>query len=201
MMNYSQKDRVTQPLYDHREFDVLPKRWNFFQHPIGVPGADGNARTREDTGMYLSGSLPMGNEFYATGIGVYFVPSIAAGWGTNRAANIADTLTVLGEGVLTFMVANRRYLEVSPLALLTPNFPMYWARDDDRLEALLEISGEMSGEGVPPVKKSAPFEVVPIYIQAQQSFGVEICFKNQRRLNSVGKLGVILYGQLIRDST
>src|SRR5271167_3707040 len=130
-------DEIYQPMYDTCAFQNTPDLIRFFQRPMGTPGGDLQPLGPEDTSQYLAGVLPLPNQFYLTGLGVYYVPDYLGDAGTSRAMNITDTLAILGQGCLRLQIQNRRYLEVSPLAMVTPNFPMYWAREDSRLEKLL----------------------------------------------------------------
>jgi hypothetical protein len=198
--NYNYVEETYQPMYDTALIPNLPERQEFFQRPIGTPGDELSPRGTEDTSFYRSGMLPENNQFYLTGVGVYFVPNITACPST-REMDIRDTLTVLGQGCLRLQIANRRYLEVAPLAVLTPNFPMYWGREDARLEKLWQGSGELSGDAVPQrVKRDEGFAIVPLLIESRQWFSVEITFKYRQKLFSTGKLGVILYGRLLRSA-
>jgi hypothetical protein len=195
------RDQIWQPLYDVTKFDTLPQSRTFFEKPQGMIGADLLTKNREDTNVYVSNQLLQGNEFYLTSIGVYFVPNCERDAGTSRAMDIMDTLTVLSMGSFELRVANRIYLDIAPLAALPPPFPMYWAHDDARLEKMLYGDVTAAGDGV-PVRKldDEAFKIKPLYIPAQQYFGAFVRFKKSVKLNSLGKLGVILYGYLIREA-
>jgi len=192
-------DTVYQPLYDSRTFQEVPQRATFFEVPQGMPDGELGVKTQEDTAMYVPSQMVQGNDFYMTGVGVYFVPNYKGEAGTSRAMDIADVLGVLGGGAFMFQIKNRRYLEIAPLAALQPSFPMYWAREDERLERMFKADISASGDGVPQ-KKPDGFALVPLYIPSGVYFRAEITFKNRRKLNSAGKLGVILYGYLIRHA-
>ena len=164
--------------------------------PIGVSQRD-KVKTYEDTSMYIPGSFPLGNEFYVIGLGVYFVPNVENYESLTRENNIDDVLKVLGMGYCSFQVGDRKYCGVAPLAMAVPPFPMYWARDDEKLDELLRKGGSVEGAGV---IKQRGFEIVPTCIQANQSFVVTIQMVESFKLHAPGKLGVVLDGYLMRSS-
>jgi hypothetical protein len=193
---FGDTDAIYQPQYDSTRIDGGPFLRQFNCVPCGQfdDGGGKIPKTYEDTNIVNPNQLPFGNSFYATGIGVFFVPNIDRDHQSSRRTEIDDTLYVLGHGYLEFRVANRRYLGLAPLAAIPPPFPMYWARDDAALFKLMTAS-KADGPGVKTVK---PFEMVPIYIQEMQPFYIEIRINNVFKLNHVGKLAVMLDGYLLR---
>jgi hypothetical protein len=194
------EDQITQPLFDSTLIDGGPYDHRFFCTPLGqrdVWHREGQAKIAEDTNMYAAAQLVAGNSMYVTQIGVYFVPN-SKGRFSSWKADAEDTLKVLGCGMLTFEVMDRRYLQLAPLAALPPGFPMYWAHDEAALSKLL-VPTVIEGEKVDKFPDAPHFKITPIYIASQQSFSVRVHTEERFTLNSRGKLGVILYGQLIRE--
>lgn len=220
------RDVVSQPLYDSVILKSGDQRLTLFCKPVGLLDHTADekiheSKTHEETNMYLAGVLPAGNDFYLTSVGVFFVPNIAgaraAEW--NRETEIEDTLTVLGRGHLEFYIGNRVYFRCSPLAALRPHFPMYWGRDDKQLLELFssppeEVAGPKDEDkeffdpltaeaqrmaGMTPYGSDEGFKLIPLHIAALQGFGVRVEFPKRFRLHNPGKLGVLLYGRMMRD--
>jgi hypothetical protein len=186
-------ENVWQPQYSHTVIgpEVEGEYW-FFQRPVGQGGA-----TFEDTDMYLAGMMPKGNRFIVTSVGAYVVPDWPKQRGRVR-RDIRDTLKVLSRGMVELRVGNRTYLRMAPVAALPPDFPMYWAADDGRLKRLLSAPPvEATGEAVKRVKHG--HEIVPIMIDGYQAFSVAITFHKRFTLDAPARLGVILYGHVLRD--
>lgn len=176
-------DVVYQPLFDSVHIATAPFNVKLFAAPIGQ-----NDKGYEQTNMCLSGILPLGNDFYMTGVGVYFIPD-------NIRFGRVDVLTVLGHGFFELRIGSRRYLEMAPFAALPPPFPMYWAYDEPTLKKKLS---KAKGEGVKLTEQG--FAITPLYIQSLQWFGVTLRTDNYYKLSAPGTLGVILDGFLIRQS-
>jgi len=192
-------DEIYQPLFDSVRIKTGPINHQFFANPVGqCAGQPPHVNTHEDTNMYLAGQLPMGQQFYCTGVGVYFVPNVD---GLKRTArdDISETLFILGLGYLQFRVQNRVYLGMAPLGSMPPPFPMYWAYDEPKLKKLLSPSKAI-GDGYIAYKPGGGFQIVPIYIDGGQSFGVRVQIDNFFELSHWGKLGVMLDGRLIRQA-
>jgi hypothetical protein len=186
-------EQIYQPLYDSTIIEGGPFRHEFHCCPIGQRN-----KTCEDTNMVIGNMLPLRNYFYMTGIGIYVVPDINGDLkNANRREQMTDMLYMLGHGYARLVVGMRKYLELAPLAAAPPQFPMYWARDDKTLEKLFE-SGPKKAVG-PGVKVQKPFEMVPLFINSQQWFAVDISMDNHFKLNSPCKLAVMLDGYLIRN--
>jgi hypothetical protein len=186
-------EKTYQPLYDSMIVEGGPFHHEFLGIPIGQ-----NNKSFEDSNVYISHMLPLGQSFYMTGVGIFVVPDINGDpRNQNNREQISDTLYMLGHGYACLRVGNRKYLELAPLAAAPPPFPMYWARDDAALRKLFELNpAKIIGPGV---KTSKPFEIMPLYIESQQYFSLEISMDNCFKLNSPCKLAVMLDGYLIRD--
>jgi hypothetical protein len=187
-------DEAVWPIYSHQYFTGDEHDLPFFQTPVGQGKTD-----EEDTNMWLAGNLPEGNRYFLKSLGVYFVPD----WpqGRDRKKGIEDVLRVLSRGCVTMRIQNREYLRVGPIAALPPGFPMYWAANDERLGQLLKAGHTVAaGE---KIKRLEPprhgFDLIPFYIASTQFFEVRIRFNKPIKLNNPGRLGVILYGHIIRD--
>lgn len=185
------QDAVWWPLYDFQRLDCTRERFDFFQLPIGV-GLD--PRTERETNMYLAGCLPHGNSFLATGIRTYFVPDVELHRGRYR-QDMQDIKRVLLGGTLRFVIQNRIYSQGAPLARFPSCFPTFSTVDDATFRKLLRKRLLMRAQ------KQSYYEIVPVFIQPQQHFRVEIYFEAHERakLNAMGQLGVILDGRLLRD--
>lgn len=186
------QDAVWWPLYDFQRIERTRDRFDFFQVPIGGVGME--PRTERDTNMYMAGHLPHGNAFLATGIRVYFVPDADEHRGRYK-QDMQDIKRVLLGGTLRFVVQNRLYTNGAPLARFPSCFPTFSTVDDATFRRLLRK------RLLARVQKRAYYEIVPVYLQALQHFRVEVTFekREQAKLNSVGQLGVILDGRLLRD--
>lgn len=200
-----QQDEIYQPLYDSIIYPAAGLlQINFFSLPIGqgvtsAPGAAG-AKTEADTNMTNSGLLPKGNAFYCTGIELKLIPGSVPG-NTGVIATVGqnwnDVNAVARAGWLRFRIQNRDYNLDGPLGIYPPL---------DRL----------AGNGVPSSVVTAatmiqidyasfagaPYNIVPVLIESNQGFGVQINFPALVPLPSTvaGVLKCRLRGRFIRDA-
>jgi hypothetical protein len=201
-------DVVWSPLYDYQR--VTPDEMRnvfqreFFICPIGERCPTGlypSPRTREDTNLYHSGALPLGNDFYTIAIKVFIVP----GWdraGAWSKEDECDFDTLSSSGHLELRVQNRIWAAVAPLAAMPTGFitpsrlmkPKRLSEPHSFLTPFLEILKEVK-ECVPKIH-----EITPVYIQSQKYFCVRVDFFQSLTIESDALLGVILDGYLIRNA-
>jgi hypothetical protein len=200
-------DIVWSPLYDYQRVKIdetLDFHREFFQFPIGLACPTGlrgdEARTLEETNLYHPGTLPRGNEFYATAIKVWIVPGWdRAGSWTKEDERDFDTLT--SQGHLELRVQNRIWAQFAPLASMPAGFvtpsrllkPRLSPDQENFLTPFLEILKEVK-ECVPKIQ-----EITPVYIQSQMGFSVHVSFAQALKIESDALMGVILDGYLVRN--
>jgi hypothetical protein len=180
-------EQICQPLYDHIEIPadgIAHHSYHFFQRAVGL-----DKKTFEDTNMFLCGQMPQGNKFLLTSIGVYYAPRH-----DNEREGIRDTRRILSRGYLELRLVSQTFLRLGPLAHFKPNFPMYWALDDETLDALFKKPTNPDAESI-----FKGFELVPLLITAYSNFSITITFDDEFEQYGPGRLGVILFGDLYRD--
>jgi hypothetical protein len=219
-----QNDVIWAPLYD---FQAYPSAGSlsltFFSTPIGqgttsAPNGGTGAKTRADTNLTVQGQLTKGNEFYATGLETLFYPGvnnststpfgINPGRGSVALANVGqfvnDIWQVGNSGLVTLQVGtDRNYVQDGPLMMFPPVTRLALAAaisntfdsDSTATAVVEEISYAVwSGE---------PYTLVPLYIESNQSFTLQITWPAVIATNSqqIGRIGERLRGYLIRQAT
>lgn len=199
------QDAIYGPLYDAAAYALGGQlQLNFFATPIGqgatsAPGATG-AKTEADTNMTNAGLLPAGNRFYCTGLEFEFFP------GSNIADTdvlastgffVKDVYAVMKSAWVRFRIQNRDYVLDGPLI----NFPPCgrlagWAAVSSVVDAtdMIEIDYATAA--------GAPYSIVPVFIQSNQAFSVQVNWPAAVALPSgiAGRIFCRLRGQLIRDA-
>jgi len=201
-------DAIYAPLYDYQTYLAAGQlQLNFFSLPIGqgttsAPGATGT-KTEADTNMQNAGLLPQGNRFFLTGLEVLFYPGNPIGAGALADAqagrNWTDMYNVMKSGWLRLRIQNRDYILDGPLQVFPPI---------QRLEGVGSVTSTLTAGASTlaqidyPTVAGIPYNIVPIYIQSNQFFGVQMNWPALVPLPSTvaGRIGVRLRGQLIRDA-
>jgi len=195
-------EQLASALYDYHAIDAVKERHDFFHMPQGYhDSALGRCRTRLDTSMHIASCLPMGNTFLCTGIRVLFVPDAVRHRHRMR-KDRQDAGRVLLGGELRLVIANRDYVTQGPLARFPACLPKTWMGELAYLSAEDEEPHWrlLYDPALPRIAAMAYHSLVPLLIQSQQYFRVEINHE-AGPLNAPGKLGVILDGRLMREGS
>lgn len=184
-------------LYDRQVYPANAG-WNltFFERPVGV-----NGKTFADTNMLLHSALPVGNRFLACVVEIIFLPAAHL----DKAQRLADVNAVARSGVVEFKIQNRLFMRTAPLAAC-PASP-YWhqeVKDDNDLTVrnMLRASlSEQFRESDYGAFGGRPFDMVPVYINAAQSFAVTVSELAPLPSGQDGTLWCRIRGKLIRDAS
>lgn len=199
------EDEIYSPLYDSATYAALGQlQLNFFQVPIGAgatsaPGAAG-AKTEADTNMTNNGLLPKGNRFYCTGLEFSFIPGSVPG-NTGALAttgqNVNDVNAVARSGWVRFRIQNRDYVLDGPIGVFPPM---------NRLAVSSTPASVVTATTIVQTDYAAlagvPYNIVPVFIESNQSFSVQINWPALVPLPSTvaGRIWCRLRGRLIRDA-
>lgn len=199
------QDEIYSPLYDSIAYPAAGLlQANFFSLPIGqgttsAPGATG-AKTEADTNLTNAGLLPKGNRFYCTGVELNFIPGSLPG-NTGALAttgqNVNDVNALARAGWLRFRIQNRDYILDGPLGLFPPmNRLAVASTPASVVTATTIVQTDYAAFG------GAPYNIVPVYIESNQSFAIQLNFPALVPLPSTvaGRLFCRLRGRLIRDA-
>jgi len=203
------QDEIYAPLYDSIVYPAAgAQQLTFFALPIGqgvtsAPGAAG-AKTENDTNLTNAGLLPLGNRFYCTGIELQFFPGVNPGTGPTADALFIgqfwnDVYAVAKAGWLRFRIQNRDYTLDGPLM----NFPPV-----TRLAGVASATSTLTAGAATldqiqyATLAGMPYNLVPVFIESNQSFVVTVNFGAAVALPSTvaGRMFVRLRGRLIRDA-
>lgn len=195
----STEEAVDQPLYHYQSYGTAgATSFTFFQTAQGS-ATNGIA----DTNMPQAGSLSAGQKFAVMSIGVHFIgspPQVFNAAVTTSQLN--DAKGVLeGIGSLSFNVLNKNYLNIAPLSALPAGEGTYvGGASYQRTQASAAdgngyIAYATNGLPVP----SARYQLrVPIPIPAQTTFSVTVNFPTAITVGTASRLGITLWGVLIR---
>lgn len=200
-----QQDEIYNPLYDSVSYPAAGAlQLNFFQQPIGsgttsAPGATGT-KTEADTNMTNNGLLPKGNAFYCTGLELNFLPGSVPG-NTGALAttgqNWNDVNAIAKAGWVRFRIQNRDYVLDGPIGVFPPL---------NRLAGNGTPSSVVTATTIVQIDYAAlagaPYNIVPVWIESNQSFSVQVNFPALVPLPSTvaGRIFCRLRGRLIRDA-
>lgn len=207
-----QEDVIWNPLYDYQAYtgNAGHTQLTFFSIPIGqgttsAPGASGT-KNLADTNLVTAGSLPANNEFYCTGIELFFMPGVQVGRGAVALADVGeyvDDLWVISKaGWLNFKIQDRSYVKDGPLGLfpettrmgLSASLGVTFDSDEQGTETVEEVAyAALSGE---------PYAITPVYIVANQAFQVQLNWSAAQVLptGQNARIGCRLNGYLIRNA-
>jgi len=202
-------DVIWQPAYDYQTYPTagaLAFNWFTLLRGTGTTSAFGGAgaRTNQDTNMQLSGQFGAGNQMLVLGIEVEFWPGSVPGLQTAAQPTDAqtsqqpdDVYSVLRNGILSFSVQNRPYLEDGPLIKFpTQTYLTGFAAVTNGANATASIQiAYASGCG-------ASYNIVPVLLRENQAFQTSITFPAVIATPSGvdGRMGVRLNGKLIRNA-
>jgi hypothetical protein len=203
----SRQDEIWSPLYDSAAYvSASTVTLNFFSQQIGqgttsAPGATG-VKTEADTNLNSSGTLPLGNRFYCTGLEVVMYPGVSPGRGgvaDATAGNFVNDVYVLGKsGVLRFRIQNRDYIFDTPLQIFPPTSGLQGFAG---LSTNLTTGAATYSEVAYARWGGMPYNIVPVYIESTQGFTCQMTWPAAITLPSATnpRLQVRLRGRLIRD--
>jgi hypothetical protein len=202
------QDEIYAPLYDSIVYPAAgSNQLTFFALPIGqgvtsAPGGAG-AKTENDTNLTNAGLLPLGNRFYCTGIEIIFQPGNNPGFGATADAQLGrfwnDVYAFAKGGWLRFRIQNRDYILDGPLL----NFPAV-----TRLAGVGAVTSTLTAGAATAAEidyaslAGMPYNLVPVFIESNQSFTVQMNWIAPITLPSTvaGRVFCRLRGRLIRDA-
>lgn len=216
--NMPTSDVIWNPFYD---FIAYPSAggtvFSFYSLPLGqgvssTPGAGAVGKLISDTNLGVGNQLMKGNAFFMVASESEFFP------GVNNAAlplslqpgkvNTPATATTIGQfvndiwtvgmgGVKTLTVGtDRKYIQDGPLKNFPPTARL-------ALQAALATGSTGGVEISYAVWSGRPYSVVPIYIDTNQQFNMQVAFAAAMPTPSttIGRLGDRMDGYLIRQAT
>ena len=201
------QDAIYAPLYDSVAYAAAGQlQLTFFALPIGqgttsAPGATG-AKTEADTNLTNAGLLPKGNRFYCTGLEFTFLPGSNPGRGpladgANTGLNWNDVYAVGKSGWVRFRIQNRDYIVDGPLI----NFPPVTRVAGAVAVATNLTSGAATMDEIEYASFAGmPYNIVPVFIEANQAFTVQVNWPAVVAVTTGARLFVRLRGRLIRDA-
>lgn len=199
------QDVVYWPLYDALAWASAGQSLlSYYANPQGAgttsaPGASG-AKTSSDTNMQLAGQLPLGNDFFFTGLEFDFFPGVnpeQVGGADEVNGFINDTYTAMKSGLVTYTVQNRNYIQDGPLV----NFPA-----SARLAVAAAIGGTTTAgtQSISDIAYAAavgdPYEITPVYVQATQGFQMQVTWPALVTLSATARMFCRQRGYLIRNA-
>ena len=198
------QDQIYSPLYDSGNYTSgTTTSIAFFSVPRGqgtttAPGATGT-KTYADTNLQLAGQLALGNRFYATGIEFQIFPGVDPGrTGTTTAdgAFVNDIYRLSKSAYVQLTIQNRDYCIDGPLL----NFPPV-----NRLSGFatnITTASSTTAQIEYASASGAPYNIVPIYIEATQAFSVNVYWPAAVTLLSTATARIFcrLRGRLIRNA-
>jgi hypothetical protein len=213
------KDVIWNPLYDFLAYPSAGSLlFSFYANQIGqgtssTPGAGAVAKSLFDTNLTINNQLTKGNEFYAIGSESLFYPGVS-----NAAlpltvlpgrSNVPTTVGIfvndvwsVGNGGLKILTigTDRKYIQDGPIMMFPPVTRIAMQA------AVAQVSATGTGAGI-EIEYGAwsgePYTVVPIYIEANQQFLLQVSFAALIPTPStqIARFGDRLRGYLIRQAT
>ena len=202
------QDAIYAPLYDSNTYLAAGQlNMTFVSTPIGqgvttAPGATG-AKTEADTNLTNAGLLPKGNRFYCTGIEFQFYPGNNPGFGATADAQLGrnwnDVYAVAKSGWIRFRIQNRDYILDGPLLNFPPVTRLAGAAS---VTSTLTAGAATAGEIDYAAFAGMPYNIVPVFIEANQAFTVQVFWPALVALPSVvaARIFCRLRGRLVRDA-
>lgn len=205
-------DVIWQPTYDYQTYPNLGQSvFTFFQvaRGSGTTSAPGGAgpKTALDTNMQLSGQFGAGNQMLVMGIELQFwagsLPGLAltaVPTEAQTARNWDDVYTVARNGVLTFEIQNRPYLEDGPIEKFPSQTNLTGVATNASVNTNATIVNYQQIEYASTTGLS--YNIVPVLIRENQAFVVRVTFPGLVALPSTvdGRFGCRLNGKLIRNA-
>jgi hypothetical protein len=202
------QDAIYAPLYDSATYAATgQQQLTFFALPIGqgttsAPGATGT-KTEADTNLTNAGLLPKGNRFYCTGIEFLFFPGNNPGFGATADAQLGrnwnDVYAVAKSGWIRFRIQNRDYILDGPLQNFPPVTRLAGVGSvTSTLTAGAATAGEIDYASI----GGMPYNIVPVFIESNQAFTVQVNWPALVALPSTvaARIFCRLRGRLIRDA-
>ena len=213
-------DVVWWPLYDSIAYPSAGQgSFAFYSNPIGqgtssAPGNGAVPKTIQDTNLQIGNQLTSGNEFFMIGSESNLSPGVS-----NAAlpltvlpgrSNVPTTIGIFANdiwsvgqgGIKTFTVGtDRKYFQDGPMAVFPPS---------QRLAGFAALANETSTTGagagseiVYATWSGELYTMIPVYIQANQNFTVNVSFSTIIPTPSlqIARLVDRMRGYLIRQAT
>jgi hypothetical protein len=202
------QDEIYAPLYDSQTYPAAGStQLVFFALPIGqgtttAPGATGT-KTEADTNLSNAGLLPKGNRFYCTGVEVAIYPGNNPGFGATADAQLGrnwnDIYAITKSGWMRFRIQNRDYIIDGPLINFPPPVRLAGAAS---VTSTLTAGAATAGEIDYATAAGMPYNIVPVYIESNQAFTVQLNWPAAVATPSTvaARVFVRLRGRLIRDA-
>ncbi len=194
------QDIIWQPLYDSGNYSTAGQvSIVFFSTPIGsgattAPSGTG-AKSLLDTNLGAQGQLTLGNSFLAVAKELYFFPSynptegLYATGSTTQGMFLNDVFSFFKDGLLTFTAGSgRTYIQDGPLGLFAPQTSLATA------PALglgaVTTTGSVYLTDYATVT-GVPYQLVPIYLQANLLFTETLTWGSATPLPSAQKARIL----------
>ena len=202
------QDAIYSPLYDSATYAAAGQQQiTFFALPIGqgttsAPGATG-AKTEADTNLTNAGLLPKGNRFYCTGLEFQLYPGNNPGFGATADAQLGrnwnDVYAVAKSGWVRFRIQNRDYILDGPIINFPPVVRLAGAAS---VTSTLTAGAATAGEIDYASLAGMPYNIVPVFIESNQAFTVQLNWPAVVALPSTvaGRIFCRLRGRLVRDA-
>ena len=202
------QDEIYAPLYDSATYAAAGQtQLTFFALPIGqgtttAPSASG-AKTEADTNLTNAGLLPKGNRFYCTGLEFQFFPGSNPGNGAAADSIIGrnwnDVYAASKSGWVRFRIQNRDYILDGPLCNFPPVTRLAGA---SAVTSTLTAGASTAGTIDYASFAGMPYNIVPVFIESNQSFTVQVNWPAAVALPSTvaARIFCRLRGRLIRDA-
>jgi hypothetical protein len=213
------KDVIWNPLFDFLAYPSAGAAlFSFYANQQGQgisssPGAGAVAKSETDTNLTINNQLTKGNEFYAIGSETLFYPGVSnaalpltvlpgrANLPTTVGIFVNDVWSVGNGGIKLLKIGTDRvYINDGPLMMFPPVTRLALQA------AVAEVSATATGVGMEisyAAWSGEPYTIVPIYIEANQQFTMQVKFPALIPTNSgqIARIGDRLRGYLIRQAT
>lgn len=199
------QDVIYWPLYDALSWGTAGQTLlSYFANPQGAgttsaPGAGSGPKTSSDTNMQLAGQLPLGNDFFFTGLEFDLYPGESpeqVGGADLIGDFVNDVWLASKSGLVTFVVQNRNYIQDGPLL----NFPPACGLSVAAAIGGTNTAGTQSlSEVAYAVASGMPYTITPVYIQATQGFQMQVTWPAVVSLSSTARMFSRMQGYLIRN--
>jgi hypothetical protein len=193
-------EAITQPFYSYQAYPAAGTggTLNFF---AAVPGTPGTTFTLEDTNMQAANAFPAPTTYLLQGIGVDYLPGIAASRFGAESANgqLNDFYAIMRRGFLVLTIANKPYLQFSTMLGLPPRAHVngFAAVADATTPATALQTMVQIGYSDGPV-----FCPRPLLVPSMQNFNVTISYPGGAvaipSSDAAARIGVWIYGTQYR---
>lgn len=192
-------EAITQPFYSYQNYPSAGTAGSL-QFFINVPGNPSTV-TDEDTNMQQANTFPAPTSFLLQGIGVDYLPGIAAARFGAESANgqLNDFYAIMRRGVLKMVIGNKPYLQMSPMMSLPVR---------SHINGMAALSDQTTPAAALQTQISvgfadgSVFSPRPLLIPSMQTFQISISFPlgavPPPSADTGARIGVVIYGTQYR---